>query len=153
MAQHREYNARPHVLQREEEYRRGPVGYPMQVIKDAVRSVRARLRHLFFKLICRFSTVATLNVVSWSTKSLRPPETRRCVQSSRSSLNATWRRLAAALNSTVLWSAVQRAATPCLSIGVQKSQLTPSTSSHTYRINPAVIDYRPASGNVQVLRT
>ena len=85
--------------------------------------------------------------MSWPTKPLRPPETRRCVQSSRSSLNATWRRLAAALNSTVLWSAVQRAATPCPSIGVKKSQLTPRASSHTYRINPAVIDYRPASGN------
>jgi hypothetical protein len=48
VAQHREYNSLPHVLQREQEYRRGPVGYPMQVINDAIRSVRTRLLQLFF---------------------------------------------------------------------------------------------------------
>ena len=46
--QHAVYNALPEVRAREQEYRRGPVGYPIQVVNDAIRSVRARLRHLFF---------------------------------------------------------------------------------------------------------
>jgi hypothetical protein len=36
IAQHREYNALPHVQQHAQEYRRGPVGYPLQVINDAI---------------------------------------------------------------------------------------------------------------------
>jgi hypothetical protein len=42
------YNARPEVIAREKEYRRGPIGYPIKVVNDAIRSVRARLRLTFF---------------------------------------------------------------------------------------------------------
>ena len=46
--QNRVYNALPQVREHAQEYRRGPVGYPIKVINDAIRSVRAHLRHLFF---------------------------------------------------------------------------------------------------------
>ncbi len=46
--QNRAYNALPQVQQRAQEYRRGPVGYPIRVVNDAIRSVRARMRLLFF---------------------------------------------------------------------------------------------------------
>ncbi len=36
LAQHREYNALPHVQQHAQEYRRGAVGYPIQLINDAI---------------------------------------------------------------------------------------------------------------------
>ena len=35
--QHAVYNARPEVRARAHEYRRGPVGYPLKVINDAIR--------------------------------------------------------------------------------------------------------------------
>ncbi len=47
VAQNRAYNALPQVQEHAQEYRRGPVGYPMKVINDAIRSVHAHLRHLF----------------------------------------------------------------------------------------------------------
>lgn len=52
---HREYNALLHVQQHAQEYRRGPVGYPIKVINDAIRSVRARLRLLFTHLTILYS--------------------------------------------------------------------------------------------------
>ena len=55
VAQNREYNALPHVQQRAQEYRRGPVGHPIKVINDAIRSVRARLRLLFTHLTILYS--------------------------------------------------------------------------------------------------
>ncbi len=57
MAQNSKYNALPDVQQRAQEYRRGPVGYPIKVINDAIRSVRARysLRRLFTHLTILYS--------------------------------------------------------------------------------------------------
>lgn len=113
--QNRVYNALPHVRERAQEYRRGPVGYPIKVINDAIRSVRAHLRHLFFThLTILYSRHFEFDVlVDDATKTARNAE-RRCVRNLRRLSKPICRCLADAPNSTAFWCAGPRAATPCL---------------------------------------
>ena len=150
--QNRVYNALPQVREHAQEYRRGPVGYPIKVINDAIRSVRAHLRHLFFThLTILYSRHFECDVlVDDATKTARNAALRsELAPFVEAHMLASGR--CAQFNSVLV-----RTAKSCNSLSINRcSHMSHSSqifhSSHTYRIDSAILDYRPASGNVQVL--